>query len=295
VDTADLVSGSDDGTSDDGTADDGTENFLRVIADDDADVFEYSFTVDGQVEHVTGGDYPSNPDAYSPDVITANDDGTYTVEGVVAGYAGDDKRWGGDSYRITGAIVSIYLEGPADVLLDGEIVDPDDYGLPNRLTIVGTGTSSSYDFTVDGELTADPNGSRDGDFEVSGSSVEGTVAEGVDSFRFDGQINYFQFDGEAGVYLNGQQVEPSLLDTDEDPALRNWIQLEGDGDVTEYAFSVSGHVRKSPDLGPVETDDVIQGSTIEGTISEATDGYRFNGDLESLDVRGTADLRFNDN
>jgi hypothetical protein len=144
-------------------------------------------------------------------------------------------------------------------------------------------------------LTADPNGSRDGDFEVSGSSVEGTVAEGVDSFRFDGQINYFQFDGEAGVYLNGQQVEPSLLDTDEDPALRNWIQLEGDGDVTEYAFSVSGHVRKSPDLGPVETDDVIQGSTIEGTISEATDGYRFNGDLESLDVRGTADLRFNDN
>ena len=287
-DTDSSLSGDEDSFEED-------PSLLRVIADDDADVFEYSFTVDGRIEHATDGDYPSNPDASSPDVITANDDGTYTVEGVVAGYAGDDKRWGGDSYRITGAIVSIYLEGPADVLLDGEIVDPDDYGLPNRLTIVGTGTSSSYDFTVDGELTADPNGSRDGDFEVSGSSVEGTVAEGVDSFRFDGQINYFQFDGEAGVYLNGQQVEPSLLDTDEDPALRNWIQLEGDGDVTEYAFSVSGHVRKSPDLGPVEPDDVIQGSTIEGTISEATDGYRFNGDLESLDVRGTADLRFNDN
>ncbi|WP_152422939.1 hypothetical protein [Halorubrum kocurii] len=268
---------------------------LRVIADEDADAFEYSFTVDGRVEHIVDGDYPSNPDVSAPDTIRENDDGSYTVEGVVAGYTGDSTRWGGDSYRITGAIVSMRLQGQADVLLEGEVVDPDDYGLPNRLTIIGSGSTSTYDFTVDGELRKDPNGSLDGELEMSGSSAEGSVVNGVDSFRFEGDITHFQFEGEAGVYLDDQQVEPTLLQTEEDPTLQSWIVVEGVGHVTEYAFSVSGHVRKSPDLGPVETDDVIKGNAIEGVADTETDGYRFSGDLESLEIRGTADLRFNEN
>ena len=267
---------------------------LQVVAADDADAFEYSFTVDGRVEHATDGDYPSNPDVSSGDSIVENEDGTYTVEGVVAGYAGDDKRWGGDSYRISGSIVSIGVEGPATVLVDGETVDPAEYGLPNRLTIIGTGASSTFEFSVDGELKSDPNVSEDGDL-VPGSSVEGTVADGVRGFRFDGEISYFQFDGEAGVYLNGQQVEPTLLGTDEDPVLRNWILLEGDGNETEYSFTASGHVRKSPDLGPVETKDVIDGNAVEGVTDDETDGYRFSGGLLSMNVQGSADLRFNGN
>jgi len=267
---------------------------LRVIADDDADAFEYSFTVDGRVEHATDGDYPSNPDVSSGDSIVENGDGTYTVTGVVAGYAGDDKRWGGDSYQISGAIVSIGLEGPGTVLVDGETVDPDEYGLPNRLTIIGTGASSTFEFSVDGELKSDPNVSEDGDL-VPGSSVEGTVTDGVKGFRFEGEIVYFQLEGEAGVYLNGQQVEPTLLATDEDPVLRNWILLEGDGNETEYSFTASGHVRKSPDLGPVEANDVIDENAVEGVTDDETDGYRFSGGLLSMNVRGSADLRFNGN
>ncbi|OYR46150.1 hypothetical protein DJ81_03585 [Halorubrum sp. Hd13] len=267
---------------------------LRVIADDDADAFEYNFTVDGPIGHATDGDYPSNPDVSPGDSIVENGDGTYTVTGVVAGYAGDDKRWGGDSYRISGAIVSIGLEGPGTVLVDGETVDPDEYGLPNRLTIIGTGTSSTFEFSVDGELKSDPNVSDDGDL-VPGSSVEGTVTDGVKGFRFDGEIAYFQFEGEAGVYLNGQQVEPTLLDTDEDPVLRNWILLEGDGNETEYSFTASGHVRKSPDLGPIEANDVIDGTAVEGVTDDETDGYRFSGGLLSMNVQGSADLRFNGN
>jgi len=269
------------------------ERTLRVIAADDADTFEYTFTVDGRVEHATDGDYPSNSNANSPDTIVENDNGTYTLTGVVAGYTGDDKRWGGDSYRITGAILSMSLEGPADVSLDGEPVDPDEYGLPNRLTIVGTGTPSTFEFSVDGELETDPNVSEGGEV-VSGSSAEGTVDDGVMGFRFDGEIIYFRSEGEAGVYLDGQQVEPTLLETDEDPVLRNWILLEGDGNDTEYGFSASGNVRKSPDLGPVETDDIVDGSVVTGVTGDETDGYRFSGDLRSLNVRGTADIRFND-
>jgi len=269
------------------------ERTLRVVADDDADAFEYSFTVDGRVEHATDSDYPSTPDVSPPDNIVKNDDGTYTVDGVVAGYAGDDKRWGGDSYRITGGIVSMSLGGPGNVLVDGETVDPDRYGLSNRLSILGTGTSSTFDLSVDGELEIDPNVTEDEE-GVSGTSAEGSVVDGVKGFRFEGDISYFRCEGEAGVYLNGQQVEPTLLDTEEDPVLRNWILLEGDGNETEYDFSASGHVRKSPDLGPVEADDVVDGNVVEGVTDDETDGYRFSGDLQSLDTRGTANVRFND-
>ncbi|MFP4626150.1 MAG: hypothetical protein ACOCQ3_02035 [Natronomonas sp.] len=268
------------------------ERTLQIIADVDADAFDYTFTVDGEISHATDGDYPSNPDG---DAIVKNVDGTYTVEGVVAGYDGDDTRWGGDTYRIVGSLVSMNIGGPADVYVDGAIVDPADYGLPERLAIVGTGTTSRYELTVDGELTSDPNGSDSDEVEISGSTAEGVVVDGATTLRFDGEITDFRFDGEAGVYLNGQQVDPALLGTDEDPNLMNWLVVQGSGNETDYQFEVSGTVRKSPDLGPVEADDVVDENVVDGTTVDETDGYRFSGDLESLMVRGNADLRFNDN
>ena len=387
VEIEDLV-GDDD---DDGDENDGTAHQLRIIADEDADAFEYTFTVDGEVELVTDGDYPANPDG---EEIIDNGDGTFTVEGIVAGYSGDDKRWGGDTFKFTGELLEFSKEGPATVLLDGEVIDPDEYvmaedrfldifaklhadtveyklrvdgevehistgsllepteddaademtvtknddgtktvsgtlaggertryriagsikslrvngpasvtlddeevipseyGLHDQLTIVGLGTLASFDFTVDGELEADPNGPRGADGDISGSSAEGVLTDGLVSFRFDGEIVDFNLDGHAGVYLNGRQVDPNLLVGDDDPFLSNWLVVHGDGDLTEYQVIVTGTIHKAPDLGPVEVDDeIVDDNHVTGTVVNESDGYRFTGSIEELWLLGTAEVQ----
>ena len=57
----------------------------------------------------------------------------------------------------------------------------------NALTIVGHGTPTSFEITVDGEIEP-----RDGDVAdavtVSGSTVEGTIETGTIRFRFTGDL-----------------------------------------------------------------------------------------------------------
>ncbi|QCS41890.1 hypothetical protein [Natrinema versiforme] len=65
--------------------------------------------------------------------------------------------------------------------------------LPNTLTIIGQGTPSSFEITVDGEidLTDDP---RDADATVvSGTTVEGTIESGTVTFQFTGDLTDVTF------------------------------------------------------------------------------------------------------
>lgn len=394
IDPIDLVVIEEDDGGDGTNPDDGSTDQLRIIADDEAEAFTYSFTVHGEVTAIEDGDYPANPDL--GDEIVDNGDGTVSVEGVVAGYDGDDTRWGGDTYAFTGELLSFSKDGPATVLLNGEVidpaeftapdgrilsigtklyadtvsytvtiagpvervsrgsvlddsdeteshdvetitalddsiyqlegeltggervryrfdgpikslrlsgpgsvtvddeeVDPTDYGLPDQLTIVGLGSLSQYAFTIDGELTVDPHGPQDVNDDIFGSSAEGAVLDGLASFRFDGDLVNFELTGDASVYLNGQQVDPTLLGGDDDPTLSNWIVVHGDDTLTEYELVASESIHKAPDLGSVDLADEIDGNYVSGSIETGSDGYRFNGELIGLWVFGSAELQFN--
>lgn len=68
--------------------------------------------------------------------------------------------------------------------------DAADGTYPNEVTIVGRGTPSSFEITVDG--TIDPDAFTDDDATdatlVSGTTVEGTIDTGTITFGFDGEL-----------------------------------------------------------------------------------------------------------
>ncbi|MFC7045717.1 hypothetical protein ACFQH6_10135 [Halobacteriaceae archaeon GCM10025711] len=165
------------------------------------------------------------------------------------------------------------------------------------MSIDGTGTRADYRFAVDGDVkksTARGASINDGDV-IDGSSVEGAVAGGIDSFAFSGSITEFAFTaGSATLYLNDQQVNPADLGTsDSAEPLPNTLIIDGsqtDG-ITEYTVDVSGEVKKSTlDGASINDGDTIDGSSIAGSVSTGADAFEFSGFIRSLDLTGGADV-----
>jgi hypothetical protein len=128
-----------------------------------------------------------------------------------------------------------FLEGEAAVYLDGNAVDPgalessddgstgdgstddgsteddstDSTDLPHAVTVDGRETDglSGYEITVSGDLARDTttegtDGTTKWDTledEVSGGTVVGVVDEGVDQFRFSGEVTSMDVDGKASL------------------------------------------------------------------------------------------------
>ena len=285
--------------SDDGD-DDSTDD-----ADDDeqADEGWTSFVIDG-FDSDTSGEYEFIVHGEARENTELSRYGTVnTVESI------DDDRtrvagtmWSGvDAFDYDGCIES-FAAGPdmrferdGEEISRDEIVDCDhDVELEHSVWIMGTGTTSTFDFTVDGDLISDPTCEISCEDSISGSSAEDAVTSETAKFQFDGEISDFSLDGDAGVYLDGNQVDPELLGTGEDPVLPNWLTVDGLEDETSYQFSVTGNLYKSPDLGPVEADDVINDGMVIGSVTDDIDGYRFSGDLTMLRVQGTADIQFDE-
>lgn len=64
---------------------------------------------------------------------------------------------------------------------------------PNALTIIGQGTPSSFELTVDGEIElADEDGGANVAV-LSGTTVEGTIETGTVTFRFTGDLTDVTF------------------------------------------------------------------------------------------------------
>ena len=278
---------------------DTTEDPDGDTTDESADQDWHSFVIDGvdsntwtDYEFVVDGDARENTELSeygSVGTIEALNDGTVRVAGSI--------RSGVDAFDYVGYIQS-FAVGP-DVLFerDGEEITHDqvvDREFEHDLRVVGVGTPSEYDFTVDGELVAHPT-CEDGCLGVvSGDRATGEVLSDEAQFLFDGSLSEFSLNGDAGVYLDGKQVDPDLLVTDEDPVLTNWLTVDGVEDETSYQFSVSGNLYKSPDIGSAEADDTVSDGMVIGTVTDDVDGYRFSGDLTMMRVQGTADLNFNE-
>lgn len=246
----------------------------------DGSLASYAVTVTGKI-----APNPETGGLNSEDSISGG-----TAEGAVSG--------GTDSYLFSGSIADLRLTGSSTVLVDGTEVDPADLGLDHQLEVVGTGSKSTYGVTVDGELAASPDGDVSDEDVIDGATASGAVTAETDKFLFSGDVTAFEVQGDAAVYLDGQQVDPSLLTAGTDPVLANVfvVQGRGKGSTSDYSVDVSGTVEKAPDLAASEADDVITANgdvkTVTGTVADDDDGYRFSGSITSMSIHGSASISF---
>jgi hypothetical protein len=82
-------------------------------------------------------------------------------------------------------------------------------GLPHSITISNRAydTPATYRFEVSGDLGAtDSVNSND---EISGTSAQGQVNGGSDTYRYSGDVTSFENDGPVDVSVDGTVVQSS--------------------------------------------------------------------------------------
>ena len=171
--------------------------------------------------------------------------------------------------------------------VDSEPKYPD---LPNTLSISGRNTdgSASYELTIVGELAHSTamNGSVNVDDSIEGKTATGQVFGGVDSYGFDGEIQKFALEGDAQVFVNGNEVNPDSLGD----GLNNTLRIAGtDGTRTDYAFSVDGEL--AFDVGideKVNPEDAIDNAKATGAVAGGEDKYRFSGTVTDFTLSNSA-------
>ncbi|WP_143423328.1 putative sodium/potassium/calcium exchanger [Halegenticoccus soli] len=278
------------------SADSGLPNVISIRGD--KGLASYELTVEGKLE-------PSEADGGSPN-SEDNIKGS-TAEGAVNG--------GVDSYAFSGQVTDFqFTEGSATVAINGEEVDPSALGADDEgrgsdaegahvLSIRGDRGLASYELTVDGKLEpSDAEGATfDSEDNIKGSTAEGAVNGGVDSYAFSGQVTDFRFtSGAATVLLDGEEVDPSTLGADDegrgaapDDERPHVVVIDGtDGNgESRYEFSVSGSIEKSTvDGATVDEDDAISGSAVSGSVFGGKDAYRFSGEITQFRLDGSATI-----
>lgn len=231
--------------------------------------------------------------------------------------ASGDVRGGADSYAFSGEITGFSLDGSASVSVDGQDVTGSDLGnadlaLPHTLCISGGGASSpaTYEFAVSDAIrkTTDCSASMDdSDVIDSNGSVAGSVVGGTDSYRFAGDVTAFALDGSATVVLDGQEVDPSTLGSGDGSSggsgggsgggstdLTNYVVIDGSvhGVRAHYSFEVTGDVEKDAERGSIQSNDRIDGTTVNGTVYGGVDAYRYSGSVTNFDTDDAVAVAF---
>jgi hypothetical protein len=115
---------------------------------------------------------------------------------------------GTDSFTFTGDLQAFSRFGfDGTVLVDGEPIDPSDYGTIHEITFCpGDGT---YEFTVPGEVVAEQQTERYRD-GFSGSSGQGFIGGGVDSYYYIGprEPTSVETTGDVEVSVDGEELDP---------------------------------------------------------------------------------------
>ncbi|WP_408957968.1 hypothetical protein [Natrinema sp. 74] len=259
------------------------ENTLLVDGVGTSGGTRYEFAVSGAAEKAT--------------VKGATIDGEDTVDG--GRITGSVAGWR-DGFRFGGELTDLTLDGDARVYVNGEQVDPADYGdeQPHVLTLVGNGSSAEYEITVDGTIdTIDGDASEDHATVRSDTTVEGSIDRGAQRFRFSGALSAVTFHaGSAHVYLDDQRIDPDEYNGQE--RLANAIVIDGAGTdgKSSYSFTVDGDVVTSNYRdASVDPGDAVDGTSVSGSVDEELDAYWFDGDIVDFRLSGdaTVDLEYN--
>ncbi|MFP8891737.1 right-handed parallel beta-helix repeat-containing protein [Natrialbaceae archaeon A-CW2] len=254
--------------------DDVLENLL-LVEGADADVSRYEFVVDGHVES-------SNAQGATIDDGLEIEDGH--VQGTVANWR--------DAFRFSGSLEQVTVDGPATMSVNGDVIDPADYGAdhPHVLEIEGTGEPASFEITVDGDLVYDGDDPAENVTMVSGTTAQSSVTDSTQRFRFSGALTDVSFtDGEANVTLDGEPLE--IEDAGDHELLPHAIVIDGTNasGPAVYSFRASGAVVKSDYRNAsINEEDIIDGRTVRGAVGNWLDAYWFAGDLEDFKLLGDA-------
>ncbi|AFZ74670.1 hypothetical protein [Natronobacterium gregoryi] len=272
----------DDSSPDSGDDEDELPHVL-LFEGDDVDVSRYEFVVDGTVE-------PTTDDGATIDAETEIEDGF--VHGVVADWK--------DAFRFDGDLETLTVDGPATVVLEGEEIDPDEYGeeLPHVLTVEGQGEPTSFEVTVDGTVEYDGEADPDDDATtVSGSTVQSSLTDESQTFRFSGAITDVTIiEGEAVVSVDGEEIDPDEYGDDE--LLPHAILVDGTGTdgPTSYSFVVSGRaVEATFQELTIDDEQVYEDGVVRGVVGDERDAYWFDGGFEDFTLLGdaTVDVQYN--
>ncbi|WP_049923639.1 hypothetical protein [Halopiger djelfimassiliensis] len=262
--------------------DDVLENVL-IVDGDASDVTRYEFAVDGAAEKATADG-------------ASIDDEDEIEDGVVHGVVADWK----DAFRFSGDLERLTVDGPGTVTVNGDVVDPADYGpeLPHVLEVEGRGAPTSYEITVDGTIELDSEAAPEHEATtISGSTVQSSVTDSTQTYRFSGALTDVTFtDGEAAVFLDGERIDTT--EYGEHSLLPHALVIDGtdaDGPST-YSFAVDGTVVAADYRdASINDDDVIEGRAVRGAIDDWLDAYWFDGDVTDFTLLGdaTVDIQYN--
>jgi len=107
--------------------------------------------------------------------------------------------------RLGGAAVAAVLSFAGSV---STVVatDPDDHTAERSLRIRGSGTTSTYELTVDGTLAPDAGSAPDAEARISECTAEGAIRTADRRYRFSGDLRDLRVDGDATVTVDGVEV-----------------------------------------------------------------------------------------
>ncbi|NGM71255.1 hypothetical protein G6M89_19985 [Natronolimnobius sp. AArcel1] len=212
------------------------DSFVHGSVADWKDAFRFEgeleqLTVDGPGT-VLVNDEPVDPDDYGtdlPHVLEVEGSGSpanfeITVDGEIELDSDDDPTDeatiisgstvqstvsdGTQTFNFAGAVTDVTItQGEATVSVNGEEIDPSEYGeyelLPHAIVIDGTedDSASTYAFEVSGAVVkSDYRGaSIDDEDVIEGKSVRGAVGNWLDAYWFEGDIEDFRLLGDASV------------------------------------------------------------------------------------------------
>ncbi len=116
-----------------------------------------------------------------------------------------------DSFRFTGELVTLRLDGAGTVHVDGELVrdTTTDDALPNTITLEAEDERVAYEFRVSGQVAKTEDAGTLGVDTIEGNVVSGKVGgsiqgnpDPVDSYRYSGAIEVEETDGPLTVTLD---------------------------------------------------------------------------------------------
>lgn len=151
----------------------------------------------------------------------------------------------------------------------------------------GTGSPTSYEFTVSGDLEPTDNIDTSGEDDVSGSSGSGAIGSGGrDTYEFGGDVTEVTLD-----YAGGSDSSSGVTVTVERSS--NHVVVEGanDGVTYDYAISVTGDLRQGSDANSGDSISVDpNGDTANGAVAAGQDDFYYTGEIEEIEIGGSTRL-----
>lgn len=269
----------------------GSGHTIEIVPDDGTTTYRL---------RATDGLEPANVNGRETNADDEIGDDGQTAEGQVT------EGFQGDSYRFTGRLVDLRLDGGnATVLVDGEPVDPDAYAASQAIEFVSCtevrihgdwefNEIDAHGYTENGELDTEILSPDLSDGPTTVDLADTDLPE--DRWAIDGVYISENADGPAynSVHPNRQACDERIEPESEE---EHTLEIIPGDENSSYRVEVSGELRPGDVNGrKTNPDDEISddGKTAEGQVQSGFQGdsYYFTGDVEQLTLEsGDATFR----